>query len=48
MGVEGVNIYSTYCKNFCKCLNVPPHPEQQSKKKKQKIWEIHNYVNITK
>jgi hypothetical protein len=39
--VEGVNssmIYLIYCKNFCKCHNVPQH---NNKKRK-------NYLTLTK
>jgi hypothetical protein len=40
--MEGVNSTMTYCKNFCKCYNVPP--VQQLKKKttetKVKIYPI--------
>jgi hypothetical protein len=38
--VEGVNsilIYLIYCKNFCKCHNVPP-AQQQQRKKERKKW----------
>jgi hypothetical protein len=37
--VEGVNssmIYLIYCKNFCKCHNVPP-PRKTIKGKKERI-----------
>jgi hypothetical protein len=37
--MEGVNsnmIYLIYCKNICKCHNVP-HPAQQLKKKKRTL-----------
>jgi hypothetical protein len=36
--VEGVNssiVYLIYCKNFCKCHNVPP-PSTTIKKKEKK------------
>jgi hypothetical protein len=44
--VEGVNsnmIYLIYCKNFCKCHNVPP--SSTTIKKKEKIMEEKPKIN---
>jgi hypothetical protein len=35
--IEGVNLTKTYCKNFCKCHNVPLVQQQKKKKKK---WQM--------
>jgi hypothetical protein len=36
-GVNSTMIYLIYCKNFCKCHNVPPAP-QLKKKKERMEW----------
>jgi hypothetical protein len=34
--MEGVNSIMIYCKNFCKCLNVPPVQQYDNYKKRKK------------
>jgi hypothetical protein len=51
-GVNSSMIYLTYCKNFCKCHNIPQHNNKNKLIKtmkrisKKKVEQIRNEVNL--